>query len=218
MAGKTGNRQQNIEINKRLILDAAKATIKSAGIEKMTVRGLAKDAGLDPRTLYNLFGSKEEIILSVLKDEADLFAPAVFENMAKPNLLSLHDLIDSIYPIIESDEAYFRNLIRISIVQNSEDLPMPLPALLDPMFRMWVDIGALEQATNIEVLVQIHVHDIMAKTALWAHGNLDLVNLALEAKHDVCSLLYRSATPETRKYLDPIIEQLEEEMSNALQK
>ena len=62
-------RQQAMEGARRtLVLEAAKRVVAQVGIEKASVREVAKDAGYTPGALYSYFGSKAELLSALLAD------------------------------------------------------------------------------------------------------------------------------------------------------
>ena len=54
------------ERSRALILDAAETAFRELGFEGATVHVIAERAGLTRKTVYNLFGSKEDIALSLI--------------------------------------------------------------------------------------------------------------------------------------------------------
>ncbi|QFS96340.1 Transcriptional regulator, TetR family [Labrenzia sp. THAF191b] len=54
------------ERSRALILDAAEIAFRELGFEGATVHVIAERAGLTRKTVYNLFGSKEDIALSLI--------------------------------------------------------------------------------------------------------------------------------------------------------
>lgn len=61
-----GRREQNKAEKRARIIAAAKEIIASEGIEHCTMRYLAEVAELSPRTTYNLFASKTDILVAIL--------------------------------------------------------------------------------------------------------------------------------------------------------
>jgi AcrR family transcriptional regulator len=53
---------------RRRILAEAQAILDELGVEGFTIRELSRRAGVAPRTLYNQFGSKEDIVASAIHD------------------------------------------------------------------------------------------------------------------------------------------------------
>jgi AcrR family transcriptional regulator len=56
---------------RRRILDAAKRIIIAKGVERLSMTRLAREAELSVATLYNLYGSKEEILYALFDDCLD---------------------------------------------------------------------------------------------------------------------------------------------------
>ncbi|MCY3963638.1 MAG: helix-turn-helix domain containing protein [Acidobacteria bacterium] len=65
-----GRRELNMRRRKRRILEAATKLISDGGIEACTMRALARKARLDVTTLYNYYGSKEEILEALRRSGA----------------------------------------------------------------------------------------------------------------------------------------------------
>jgi AcrR family transcriptional regulator len=53
---------------RRRNLVEARGLVDSMGVENFTIRELSRRAGVAPRTLYNLFGSREDILASSIHD------------------------------------------------------------------------------------------------------------------------------------------------------
>ncbi|MEM1347901.1 MAG: TetR/AcrR family transcriptional regulator [Myxococcota bacterium] len=61
-------REEAKQENREKIKAAALEIILTQGMDKLTMRHLAKTAGLSLRTPYNLFGSKADVLLALLED------------------------------------------------------------------------------------------------------------------------------------------------------
>ncbi len=66
-------RAKNMERRRQRILDAASQIIVEKGIDGLTTRGLAEAAGVTAPTLYNLIGSKKDIIRAMVVRSAESF-------------------------------------------------------------------------------------------------------------------------------------------------
>lgn len=64
-------RAQNTAARKKRILAAARRLIVSEGLEGLSMRKLAAEARLSVRTLYNLIGSREEILRALVSSGMD---------------------------------------------------------------------------------------------------------------------------------------------------
>ena len=66
-----GLREDNRELRRRRIRRAARALIAKSGFEALSMRTLARRADLSVTTLYNLYGSKDEIRLALCHELLD---------------------------------------------------------------------------------------------------------------------------------------------------
>lgn len=57
---------ENMEQRRQRILDAARSIIVQSGVDGLTTRGIAEAAGVTAPTLYNLIGSKDDIIRAMV--------------------------------------------------------------------------------------------------------------------------------------------------------
>ena len=57
-----GRRREHDEITAEALLDAAERTIAADGVDALSLRVLARDAGTTTRAIYSLFGSKDGLL------------------------------------------------------------------------------------------------------------------------------------------------------------
>lgn len=70
-------RFQNMELRRQRILDAARKIVVDKGIDALTTRGLADAANISAPTLYNLIGSKDDIIRAMVVRSVEEFKSRV---------------------------------------------------------------------------------------------------------------------------------------------
>ena len=61
-------RERNVEVRRQQILQAARVLLSRGGIAALSMRKLAKEAQLSVNTLYNLWGTREEILRALTLD------------------------------------------------------------------------------------------------------------------------------------------------------
>ena len=66
--GTMSRREANVAARRQRILDSARTLLKESGPEGLSMRKLARGAGLSVTTLYNLLGSREEILQALIRD------------------------------------------------------------------------------------------------------------------------------------------------------
>lgn len=89
----------------RHVLDSARAFIEAHGVEQLSMRRLADEAGVSVRTLYNHFGDKEGLLTALIQRSLDSMDVAVHH-------LSATDPIERIW-----------EAIAISIDKTAADIP-----------------------------------------------------------------------------------------------
>ena len=83
-------REQKKQMFRQRILDAASLQFENKGFSETSISDIMKAAGLGVGTFYNYFESKEELLLTLLKELADKVENAVEEGeKAKLNSLQL---------------------------------------------------------------------------------------------------------------------------------
>ncbi len=109
------------DMNRAKIRAAAESIIRNEGMDKLTMRRLAVEAGVSLRTPYNLFGSKTDVLVALL--DGAKFDP--FQNSperdARPILESLLGTLDQVEQFFGSDEEYFRVVFREIMVSDHPD-------------------------------------------------------------------------------------------------
>ena len=64
-------REFNCEARRQRILEAARTLIARDGLQTLSMRKLAREAGLSVTTLYNLFGARNDILSALVNDAID---------------------------------------------------------------------------------------------------------------------------------------------------
>jgi AcrR family transcriptional regulator len=64
-------RERNVEVRRQKILHAARVLLSRGGIGALSMRKLAEEASLSVNTLYNLWGTREEILRALTLDARD---------------------------------------------------------------------------------------------------------------------------------------------------
>jgi AcrR family transcriptional regulator len=94
------------ERNRRRVLDAARALVAVGGMDALSMRTLADRAGVSATTLYNLFGTKDEVVRVLATDIlgaldaafVDLVDPDPVEQVRAHVLLLVEHVIDRAPP------------------------------------------------------------------------------------------------------------------------
>lgn len=68
-------REVSIAGRRKKILEAARTLLTEGGADGLSMRKLAREAGVSVTTLYNLLGSREDILQALIDDSAPRFQP-----------------------------------------------------------------------------------------------------------------------------------------------
>ena len=114
---KAGLRERNIELRRQKILEAARGLLSRGGLGALSMRKLAEEASLSVNTLYNLWGTREEILKALTLDARDKMEATL------PNDASPDDPLD-----------YCRSLVRHSVREMCRQ-----SELFRPMILAWLE-------------------------------------------------------------------------------
>jgi len=201
----TGRRERNVEARRQQILQAARALLSRGGLGALSMRKLADEASLSVNTLYNLWGTREEILRALTLDARDRMEASL------PKDESPDDPIE-----------YCRSLTRASVRETCRQhelfRPMMLawlegeiaghPSPIEPMAHailMLSDVireartrGFLETTLNPEqVAWQIH-HGAQFASIQWALGRIDNAHFEARALYGL-NLAFLGLVPEERR-------------------
>lgn len=101
------------------ILAATRSLIASEGLDGTTIKAICDEAGVLPGSFYNLFDSKEQAILAVVREAIDAVDPDPDHKGAE----SLADLVEAYIRFVTEEGDLARVYIRIAIsgsAKNSE--------------------------------------------------------------------------------------------------
>ncbi len=68
-----------LDVRRQQILDAAKKCFSKLGLRQTTIRNIAEEAGMSVGHIYNSFGSKEEIVEAMAREQAKTFSQLLID-------------------------------------------------------------------------------------------------------------------------------------------
>jgi len=203
---------------KRRILDSARRLIVEGGVDALAMRQLAEGAQVSVRTLYNLFGNKDDILDALV---AEL----------------LHELDRTIEGLVLGDPVErCKAIVRVSIDRLIQDQVVYRPVLRAQSRRLrsygeadrqslaTIRIALEEAAQRRMIAAQFSPTNLADQLysglqhviLLWAHGVLDDSQARAKATHS-CALIFLAAgTPKTRATVLEELPALEDELSAVL--
>lgn len=201
----TGRRERNIEVRRQKILQAARVLLSQGGLAALSMRKLAEEASLSVNTLYNLWGTREDILRALTLDARDRMEASL------PKDESPDDPID-----------YCRSLVRHSVRETCRQSELFRPMILawlegeiaghrSPVEHMAHSIGVLSQVIRMartrgfletalkpeQVAWQIQ-HGAQFAQVQWALGRIDDAHFEARALYGL-NLAFLGLVKEERR-------------------
>jgi len=159
------------------ILDAARKLVAERGYDGLTMRDLARAAKVSVPTLYNLFGSKDAILVTELEAMASTIARAL--PMTGESFLQRgRAAFDAGMQIIEASPAFFRAVIQM-FMTSTETAETRMRVEQGFVAVMEANLRAAQQAGQLAdwaspAIVARHMYQIHAASFLgWGLGHID---------------------------------------------
>ncbi len=225
-----GRREANVAARRQRILESARKLLQEAGPEGFSMRKLARQAGLSVTTLYNLLGSREQILQALIRDSVErLENPAVqvaaadLPDLPKPlrrAVMAMEGVLqhvidngDLLRPLIVAD---FRtgSWSRLGQQEEGERFRSSKDAVRSAV-RDALDAGQLLQVVGLDFLeAQLHVGWELALD-LWAFGVLDDEAFRLRSLIGFQVALLAFAAPSARPDIEKDLRRLERRFAEA---
>ena len=216
-------RARNMEKRRARILFEARKVIAQEGFDALTTRGLAKAAGVTQPTLYNLIGSKNDI-LKLLMTEAISNIWARLEAFEATEPLQAIEAVAALsIRLFAEDEPYYRAAIMAADYfhgpspQNDSSEP-DFDYLTDESSRMAanavqsaIDAGLLKGNIAADVFGAQMYDCYRSPMRDWAYGLISIDEFRTRALRGFYMVLAIDATPKFHK-------RLEDKISNLLTK
>jgi|GEM_PF-1890902 len=195
------NTPRNTDANRMKIIDAARRIILEQGIESLSVRKLAGESGLALKTIYNLYGSKENVLVALFESGTqalDLAMERLETAMAQGTWKTqiYLDWLKQVEPVFLENQA----LIKPAVMVGFSPMP-PGPNPFDRLHRRRTQHlkTALELAArkgliwddlNLDVSARLLYTNYFNVVVLWAKGELDDRELRVHGRYAILTILH----------------------------
>lgn len=205
-------RNRNMTARRERILAAARDIIDREGFDALTTRRLADDAGITVPTLYNLIGSKDEIISELVRRGTFRFQVGlsistekrICEQVEALAVLSMHN--------IARQASYWRALAHAFDQVGGAFVANPLPgkpssagdaaiAVALPILERAAAAGQLLGTLPVAVIVEQMVDAFRGPFRDWAVGTISVDEARYRIARGLLMTVAADAGPELRKQL-----------------
>ena len=188
---------------KRRILEAATKLISDGGIEACTMRALARKARLDVTTLYNYYGSKEEILEALRRSGARKLERRIGSLEETEPIDRIRAIVDLMMGVRESPASLARpiNLPGPRRRPGSGPIEGVARAHLENELRRAAAGGDLVPSVDLEQLALVILGHAVVWLPLWARRVINAEETAARVGYLVSLCLLAAATDASRPRL-----------------
>jgi AcrR family transcriptional regulator len=186
------------------IVAAARRLMRDSGDLGFSMRSLAENARVSIATPYNVFGSKQAVLLAVL--DADLAEYELALGALQGNGIDvLFEAIALMHGLVARDPGFYRGVL-VAVLRDGG--PEFRHMVSGPRYLLWkkllkraTDAGFLQDDADPDAFA-IAVSQVLFSNILeWAHGTLSLDELKARSRYGLALALLALATPTSRSRL-----------------
>jgi AcrR family transcriptional regulator len=215
-------RELNIEARRQRILEAARHLIIRGGMSSLSMRKLAAEAGLAVRTLYNLYGSRDEILFAISQDAIDRMVPILdAEAPIEDPLARCRGVITVSVRYFAEHEAIYRPMIVASYEGLSQGpeadrrLAQRAAGMQRDAIAQAIERGLLADTLEPMRLGEQIYHGYEFACVQWAFGTIDAAGFEARALYGMYLVLLAVAEDVVRPRLEAELRALEPQLADS---
>lgn len=203
-------RAQNIEKNKQCILAAARDIIREKGIDALSIRKLADASKLALRTIYNLYGAKENVIIAVVEQGTKGIEEAITElenSMTKGPWKTEFYItwINSVERVFIDNKELLKPAMLASETLNqlgsggASAMHERRIQKFRNVLQMAADRNLIWNDLDMEVITRLMYRNYMSVAVQWAQGEIDDRELVVHGRYNILSMLHTLINESSRR-------------------
>lgn len=196
------------------IMTTVRAMLEEVGYDGMTIRGLAKRAGVAQGTLYNLYGGKDSLVLAAVDDLLSQLTGTAVEEAPGGGIDAIFARSRLIGAQIESTPRYADAMTRILFhVGPNDPLVEVLFAGSFPFLKSQLEAarknGEVRSDVDVDLVARHLVGQQWGVVLLWMMGMIPVEDNGRERQRSEIMTLIAIATEKTRKKLQARLVELD---------
>lgn len=192
-----------LERTRTHVLDAARDFVDHHGVEQLSMRRLADEAGVSVRTLYNHFGDKEGLLAALVQRSLDSMDVAVHQLSASDPVERIWEAITLSIDKVVADipKAVVRAVLMDDRLLDQVNLRWSGWDLIVTEIKSATRRGALRDDIDPEILADHAAMVMFHLQRRWTAGDITAEQLRASALHafDICLLAI--ARPRARTHI-----------------
>ncbi len=201
-----GLRDANKAKRREAILDATVALFSERPSDQVTTEEIAEQAGVAPATVYNLIGTRDDVVRAVVARILAQLAESLAELDPTDPIAAAELVVDQTVQAFVADSTAFRQIVRLAPKASGagNDLVDPSEFQVVAM-RGAQRLGILRADIDAAGIArQIYVSYVGAMN-LWSTGRLDDDGFAVAARHGLYTALAAAAADgERERFLEQV--------------
>ncbi|MEO1045921.1 MAG: TetR/AcrR family transcriptional regulator [Pseudomonadota bacterium] len=198
-------REEAKAFNRARITAAAEDIIRKDGMEALSMRRLAEQAGVSLRTPYNLFGSKTDVLLALIEgaefDPMQLMAGEA-DQLVTIMLLAAIDRIESFFA---RDEVFYRDIYGAIMTSDHQEVRIDGVERVVATGQMMVGYalanGELTPETDAPQLGRHLALQLLALLGMWGAGFFSNHECMAQVRRGWCAVLLNHCTDKAKPLL-----------------
>jgi AcrR family transcriptional regulator len=186
------------------IVAAARTLMRRAGPAGFSMRVLAEEAGVSIATPYNLFGSKQAVLLEVLASDLKQYEAAL-AGMRADEIEVLFRTVEMMAELFAQEPALYRSVIAAVSRDGGPELRFmvsgPRYLLWKRLLREATDAGLLRPDVDPDAFAITVTRHMLANVLDWAQGNLSLAEMTGRIRYGLALSLQAIATDSSREQI-----------------
>ena len=213
-------RELNVASRRQRILEAARRLIAAGGMQSLSMRKLSAECGLAVTTLYNLYGSRDDILFALIQDGIDRIVPILdAEAPIEEPIARCRAVITVSVRFFAENEAIYRPMLVASYEGLScgtgadRRLAKRAAAMQREGIEQAIAQGLLSDALDPGRLGEQIYHGYELAAVQWAFGLLDASEFRARALYGMYLALLAVARESIRPELEAQLQGLERELA-----
>jgi AcrR family transcriptional regulator len=197
----SGLRDQNKAKRRNAILDAAVSLLGTSASDDVTTEAIAARAGLSPATVYNLIGTREDLMHAVVERILHRLAASLGALDPADPIAAAQLVVDHTVAAFVADSAAYRQVVAFA-QRASPDQPGLDPSIfqVEAMQRAQA-MGIIRDDVDAGGLGRQIFLSYVGAMMLWSAGRLDDAGFLVAAQHGLATALASAATDAHRDEL-----------------
>jgi AcrR family transcriptional regulator len=213
-------REQNKSQRRVAILEAAKQLMHDSGNTGFSMRSLAEQAGVSLATPYNLFGSKQAILVALLNADFETFQKSLSQ-LSAGSIDVMFEAVRLTTDNLKQDPNYYRGAMA-EVTLDAQ--PKVRNMILGPPYLLWkrllreaVHKGSLSHLIDLDPFTITLTQLMFATTREWVQGYLNLREMEARMRYGLALNLLAIATDSSRQALCDHLKRAEADLKSLWQ-